>query len=130
MRFHPLGLSLAAALTLAALPSAVRAQVVVRGQCYGRWDYCDRRDDMERLARDRAVDRAPRADERALRLDDARRERQIRARFDAEARADARATKVRDSELRAQERQDRAMIRREQIERNRTLRLRTYRFRE
>jgi hypothetical protein len=130
MRFHPLSLSLAVALTLSVAPAAARAQVVVRGQCYGRWDYCDRRDDIERLAHDRALDRAAKAQERALRLDDARRERQIRSRFEAEARADARAASVRDSELRAQERQDRAIERREQAQRNRELRIRTYRFRE
>ena len=129
MRFQRLTLSFAAALTLALTPAAARAQGIVRDPCVSRWDYCSRRDDIERLARDRAFDRELRADERATRLDDARVERQIDAQFRAEARAESRAVTVRQSELRAQERQDRATARREQAARIRAPRIRTYRFR-
>jgi hypothetical protein len=129
MRFQRLSLSLAGVLTLALTPAIAHAQGIVRDPCFSRWDYCSRRDDIERLARDRAFDRELRAEERAQRLDDARLERQINAQFRAEARAESRAVTIRQSELRAQERQDRAMARREQVGRIRPPRIRTYRFR-
>ena len=129
MRFNRLGLSFAAALTLALMPAGAHAQVIIRDPCFDRGDSCWRRDDFDRIQRDRALDRAARAEERARRLDDARMEREINAQFRAEARAEARATTLRRSELRAQEREDRAMERRDQIERNRELRLRTTRVR-
>jgi hypothetical protein len=129
MRFQRLSVSCTAALTLALTSAAARAQGIVRDPCFSQWDYCSRRDDIERLARDRAFDRELRAEERARRLDDTRMERQINAQFRAEARAESRALTIRQSELRAQEREDRAMARREQVARIRGMRIRTYRFR-
>jgi hypothetical protein len=129
MRFQRLSVSCAAALTLALTPAVARAQLIVGDPCFSPWDYCSRRDDIERLARDRTFDRELRAEERARRLDDARMERQINAQFRAEARAESRAVTIRQSELRAQEREDRAMVRREQVARIRAPRIRTYRFR-
>ncbi len=129
MRFQELSLSFAAAVTLAIVPVSARAQGIVRDPCFGRWDYCSRRDDIERVQRDRAFEREARAEERARRMDDVRRERQINAQFRAEARADARAANAQLSEQRVRDREDRAMARREQAERNREVRIRTSRFR-
>ncbi len=129
MRFQQLSLSLAAALTLALVPAGARAQGIVRDPCDGRWNSCWWRDDIERVQRDRTFERQARAEERARRLDDVRRERQINAQFRAEARADARAANAQLSEQRVRDREDRAMARREQAERNREVRIRTSRFR-
>jgi hypothetical protein len=136
MRFQRLGLTLAAALTLALVPTAARAQSIVRDPCFGRWDYCTRRDDIERLQRDRAFDRQVQAEARQRHLEDARLEREINGRIRADARDDARAearfAAVRQSELRAelQDRaRERAMERRQEAARIRTLRIRTIHFR-
>jgi hypothetical protein len=127
MRFQRLGLSLSAALMLAALPAAARAQVIVRDPCLGSSDYCFRRDNLERQMRDRALDRAARAQERSQRLTVQRQDRSLDARLRAEDRAIARSATMRDIQERARDRQDaareRALDRRDDAL-NRRLRIR------
>jgi hypothetical protein len=133
MRFQRLSLSLVAALTLSLAPKVAYAQGIVRDPCYGPWDYCTRRDDRERLARDRAYNREDQARARAERQDDLRREREITARIRADDRAEARAASrvasAIQADQRAKERADQAAIRREQSALRRSLRIRAVHFR-
>ena len=132
MRFQRLGLSLLAALTLGLAPAAARGQVVVRGPCFGSWDICSRRDDIEFLLereRARSIERAAQAEARAQRLAEARETREASARIQAQMREDRAFTLRLQSELRARDREDRARDRREQAELNRRLRIRPPSFR-
>jgi len=133
MRFQRLSLSLIAALTVSLAPKVAHAQGIVRDPCYGPWDYCTRRDDRERLARDRAYDRDDQARARAERQDDLRREREITARIRADDRAEARAASrvaaaIR-ADQRAKDRADRASMQRDEAALRRSLRIRAVHFR-
>jgi len=110
MRLIRLGLSASALLTLLAVPSAVKAQVIVRDPC---WD-CRIRDDIDRSlerariarerAEDRARDRAFDAQDRARRLEDQRIERERSTRIREETRSIGRFDQMRDIQDRTRER--------------------------
>lgn len=133
MRFQRLALSLSAALTVGLAPAVARAQVIVRGPCFSRWDDCPRRIDFDRVERERmrSIEREVQAEARARRLDDARWAREASERVRAETR-EARTFSLRlQSDFRVRERADRADLiadrareRREQAELNRRLRIR------
>jgi hypothetical protein len=107
MRFERAGLSLAVTLALVVAPLALPAQIIVRDPCFYMRDDCGRRDDIARLARDRALDRAAQAQERAQRLADARLDRELEMHVRAQLRADAMAD-ARDQRTRALQQSARA----------------------
>lgn len=122
MRFHRLGLSVAAALALGLAPARSGAQIVEYDPCFYLREDCYRRLDASRIARERALDRAMEADARARRLADERWERD----FERSVRADEsrlRAALSREAQERTRERQ--AFLREQQRERERELRERT-----